>query len=79
MPKEYLHFGPFHREIRGTIVSILEGSNGNMKLEELKRLVKERRNYDLQERTMTFDEVESNSRFRNERLFKYQDGIVYLN
>lgn len=78
MPKEYLHFGPFHREIKVTIVSILEESKGKMPLVELKKLVRERRSYYLQERAMTFDEVESDPRLRNERLFKYQDGIVYL-
>lgn len=81
MPKEYLHFGPFHREIRRTIVSILEDFKGEMQLEELKRLVRERKNYDLQERAMTFDEVESNPTLRSEidTLFRYQNGVIYLN
>ena len=76
MKREFLHFGPFHKELRGTIESILIKSDGELSLDELKLEIKKRKGCDLQETRMTYEEVQ---RRNLTNLFRYKDGTVYLN
>ena len=76
MIREYLHFGSFHKELKRTIVDILEESSGEIILEELKATVKERKGHTLQETIMTYEQAQQRDL---KGLFRYRDGIVYQN
>ncbi len=80
MSQKYIALA-FLREIRSTVVELMEKEGGSMELERLEQLLTKYYNYKFKGIEVTETQVSEKPELgmHRDKLLRYKDGIVYLN